>query len=66
MVVFDVKPIADPCRLDALSTYARRAAATPHVSDAGRRCAKQERERGFDRYETYQRFAGDFAATARR
>ena len=63
MVVFDVKMVpihAGSIRFYVCKQGSRHAA---QVSDEVRRLEREERDRGFDRVETFARFASDVAAT---
>jgi methylation protein EvaC len=63
MVVFDVKPV--PIHAGSMRFYVgkKRGRHASQVSDAVRALERQERERGFDRHETFRRFSDDVAAT---
>lgn len=63
MVVFDIKPV--PIHAGSMRFYVARKTSrhAAQVSDAVKALERQERERGFDRFETFQRFSADVAAT---
>ncbi len=63
MVVFDIKPVpihAGSMRFYVCKQHSHHAS---QVSETVRELEKRERDRGFDTFETFQRFSNDVAAT---